>query len=172
MWLGVHGETVGVWWVSVFGVCGGEGVVVAEDPVAQGGCGGWFRSVPSGCVRVGAYGGSWSEGRPGFGWRSLGPGGWEGGAGDGVRAGVVAAGGRVGLIGGGGSVVVGCDGERLGVGVSVDPELGASAQRAAESLWPTARVEDWPLDGRVVVSDNVAVGRGGGGDGGAPLFGA
>ena len=104
-----------MWWVSVFGVCGGEGVVVAEDSVAQGGCGGWFRSVPSGCVRVGAYGGSWSEGRPGFGWRSVGQG--VGKVAPEMEFGRVLLRQAAGLASSEGVVRLlwGCDGERLGV---------------------------------------------------------
>ena len=56
----------------------------------------------------------------------------------------------------------GRDGNRLVWGVSVDRDLGAGAQRAAGSVWPAARVDEWPLDGREEVSDCVPIEEGGG----------
>ena len=60
-------------------------------------------------------------------------------------------------------VLWGRDSGRLVWGVSVDKELGASAQRAVSVVWPFARVEDWPLEGGVEVSDRVPVDEEGGG---------
>ena len=46
--------------------------------------------------------------------------------------------------------------------VSVDRELGPSAQRSAGAVWPGSTVQEWPLDGGGEVSDGVPVEEGGG----------
>ena len=47
-------------------------------------------------------------------------------------------------------------------GLAVDAELARSVERALGEVWPGHRVERWPLDDGVEVSDGVPLGQGGG----------
>ena len=54
------------------------------------------------------------------------------------------------------------EGDGLVWGVSVDRYMARSVRRALESVWPETRIELWPPDDRVGVSDSVPVEEGGG----------
>ena len=54
------------------------------------------------------------------------------------------------------------EGDGLVWGVSVDREIKRSVERAVSSVWPEHRIEPWPYDARVEVSDSLLVEEGGG----------
>ena len=54
------------------------------------------------------------------------------------------------------------EGDGLVWGVSVDQALARSVKRAAEKIWSKNSIQPWPRDGKVEVSDLVAVEEGGG----------
>ena len=54
------------------------------------------------------------------------------------------------------------EGDGLVWGVSVDREIKRRVKRAVVGLWPEHKIEPWPYDARVEVSDNLPVEEGGG----------